>query len=333
MIDLLKRHAIQVLRHAGHSLDEIAAQVAVGTRSVQRVIGEPMITQHDPDVARAARGIGRPSKTEAYRATVAAWLTEEPHLLRVELLRRAHLAGYAGGKSALSDLVRTVRVITPRPVVRFEGLPGAFTQHDCGEVLVRFLDGTTKRIHFFASRLEYSRWVEVTIVPNQQVETLARALVEHFAALGGIPLLAVFDRPKTVALAWGKAGEVTDWTPVFAGVVLDLGLGIEVCWPHAPQHKGPWKTWSAGSRAAASSSAASPTPRASAPSSPTGCARCTRRGRRAPTGIIPAVRRAEERPRLRPLKVAPADLALRVPVVVSASQGCQGRNGFAAAGF
>jgi hypothetical protein len=34
------------------------------------------------------------------------------------------------------------------------------------------------------------------------------------------------------------------------------------------------------------------------------------------TGVIPAVRRAEEQPRLRPLKVAPADLALRVPVIV-----------------
>jgi len=34
------------------------------------------------------------------------------------------------------------------------------------------------------------------------------------------------------------------------------------------------------------------------------------------TGIIPQVRRAEELPRLRPLKVAPADLALRYPVMV-----------------
>ena len=39
----------------------------------------------------------------------------------MELLRRAQLVGYAGWKSALYDLVRTVRVITPRPVVRFEG--------------------------------------------------------------------------------------------------------------------------------------------------------------------------------------------------------------------
>lgn len=158
---------------------------------------------------------------------VAAWLTEDPALLSVELLRRAKLAGYVGAKSALYALVRVVRVATPRPVMRFEGLPGEFTQHDFGEVFVRFLDGTMTRIHFFASRLKYSRWVEVTIVPNQQVETLARTLVDHFAALGGIPLLAVFDRPKTVALTWAKNGDVTEWNPVFAGVVLDLGVGRE----------------------------------------------------------------------------------------------------------
>ena len=35
------------------------------------------------------------------------------------------------------------------------------------------------------------------------------------------------------------------------------------------------------------------------------------------TGVPPAVRLEEERPRLRPLKIAPADLALRLPVVVS----------------
>ena len=26
--------------------------------------------------------------------------------------------------------------------------------------------------------------------------------------------------------------------PTFAGVVLDLGLGVEVCWPYRPQEKG-----------------------------------------------------------------------------------------------
>ena len=46
--------------------------------------------------------------------------------------------------------------------------------------------------------------VEVTLVPDEGTETLVRTLVEHFARFGGVPLLAVFDRPKTIALRWTK---------------------------------------------------------------------------------------------------------------------------------
>ena len=316
MIDQLKRHAIQVLRQAGHTLEEIAELVSVGTRSVQRVAGEPMITQLDSDPARRGGPIGRPSKAAPYRPLVTAWLTEQPELLSVEVLRRAKLAGYAGAKSALYELVRTVRPTTPRPLVRFEGLPGEFTQHDFGEVCVRFLNGTTQRVHFFASRLKSSRWVEVSLVRNEQVEPLARTLVDHFAAMGGVPLLAVFDRPKTVALHWRKNGEVTEWNPTFAGVVLDLGLGIEVCWPHAPQQKGAIENlvgWVKGSFFKQRRFVDEEDLRTQLREWLVEVN--TQRPSRA-TGVIPAVRRAEELPRLRPLKVAPDELALRSPIVV-----------------
>ena len=59
MLDLLKRHAIQVLRRAGHTLEEIGELVDVGKRSVQRVVGEPVITHHDTERERARRAIGR----------------------------------------------------------------------------------------------------------------------------------------------------------------------------------------------------------------------------------------------------------------------------------
>jgi hypothetical protein len=48
--------------------------------------------------------------------------------------------------------------------VRFEGLPGEFSQHDFGHVDVTFVDGRKKRLHFFASRLKYSRYARVTLV-------------------------------------------------------------------------------------------------------------------------------------------------------------------------
>ena len=316
MIDMAKRHEIQVLRRAGHSRREVAALAGVSKRTVRRVDAEDPIETFDTDQERARRNVGRPSKAEPFRGLLVAELMKQPDVLAVELLRRVQQAGYAGGKSALYALVKDLRPETPRPCVRFEGLPGEFSQHDFGQVDVRYLDGTKRRVHFFASRLKYSRWVQVSLVPDERVESLVRTLVEHFAAMGGIPLLAVFDRPKTVALSWDKTGAVTAWNATFAGVALDLGLGVELCWPYSPEQKGAVENlvgWVKGSffkqrrflddedllrQLAEWHTEVN-----------------TRRPSRA-TGVPPAVRMAEERPRLRPLKVAPAELALRLPVCV-----------------
>lgn len=316
MIDMLKRHAIQVLRAAGHRQSEIATLTDVSVRSVRRVEAEPDVSHVDDAGERDRRRIGRPSTAAALRPLVAELLAQDPALLSVEIFRRAKLAGYPGGKSALYDLIHAIRPKTPRPIVRFEGLPGEFTQHDFGQVDVRFLDGTKRRIHFFASRLKYSRWVEVTIVPDEQTETLVRTLVDHFTAIGGIPLLAVFDRPKTVALKWAKDGQVTEWNALFAGVALDLGLGIEVCWPFSPEQKGSIENlvgWVKGSFFKQRRFLDDADLLAQLAEWRTEVN--TQRPCRA-TRVIPAVRLEDERPRLRPVKVAPGQLALRVPVVV-----------------
>jgi hypothetical protein len=94
------------------------------------------------------------------------------------------------------------------------------------------------RIQFFASRLKYSRTVAVTIVPNQRAETLVRTLLSHFESFGGIPLLAVFDRPRTVAHRWEKSGRVLEWNSTFANAMFRLGVGVELCWPYSPEQKG-----------------------------------------------------------------------------------------------
>ncbi len=203
------------------------------------------------------------------------------------------------------------------PKNSFDGLPSECSQHDFGEVWVTYQDGTEAKVHVFASRLKYSRWVEVSLVPDERVETLVRALVEHLAAFGGIPLVAVFDRPKTIALKWGRDGVVTDWNPTFAGVALDLGIGVEVCWQYRPQEKGSVENlvgWVKNSffkqrrfldRADLERQLREWLTEAN-----------TIRPSRA-TGVPPSARIAEDRARLRPLRIAPADLALRIPVSVN----------------
>lgn len=205
MIDMLKRHEIQVLRRAAHTWSEIAALSGVSEKTARRIAAEPPVAAVDNAAERARRQVGRPSKAEAYRDVLVKALTEDSALRSVELLHRVRVAGYSGGKSAVYALAQALRVQSVTPLVRFEGLPGEFSQHDFGEVWVTYQDGTETKVHFFASRLKYSRWAEVSLVSDQRVETLVRALVEHLASFGGIPLVTVFDRPKTIALQWGRA--------------------------------------------------------------------------------------------------------------------------------
>jgi len=313
---MMKRHEIQVLLKAKLPQAEVARLAGVSRRTVQRIQDEPAIASVDDEAERERRRMGRPSKAEPFRSLVVELLGEDPELMSLELLRRARLRGYTGGKTAFYDLVAAVRPAVVRPMVRFEGLPGEFTQHDFGHVDVRFLDGSKRRVHFFGSRLKYSRWVQVTLVENEQVESLVRALVGHFEAMGGVPLLAVFDRPKTVALAWNKAGEVTEWNATFTDVMVQLGVGVEVCWPGRANQKGSVENlvgWVKGSFFKQRRFLDDEDLHAQLAEWHVEVNE--RRPSRA-TGVIPAERIQEERPRLRPLKVSPEALALKVPVFV-----------------
>ncbi len=312
---MMDRLRIQVLRDAGHTLADVAELVGVSARSVQRVAAEPPVTGLDTAPTCKARGVGRPSKVAPFAPFVADLLDAEPTLPTVEVLHRLRGAGYDGGKSAVYARVRRLRPRRPEPpMVRFEGLPGEFSQHDFGSVRVAYIDGTKETVHFFVSRLKYSRHTDVRLTPNQKVEALVRALLGAFEVWGGVPLRSVFDNPKTIVL--GRDGGRVEWNPTFAQTVVDYGLGVELCTPRRPNQKGSVENgvgWVKSSffkvrrfhdredleaQLAAWLVAAN-----------------TRRPSRA-TGEVPAARLEAERARLRPLAIPPADYPLRFPVTV-----------------
>ena len=313
MLPLLKRHEIQVLLRAGHSQTDVAARTGASVDTVRRVKREAEVTKADDAIERRERKIGRPSKATPFAARVSAWLADDPDLPTQELLRRAIEAGYDGHKTAFYALVSGVRPPRATPVVRFEGLPGEFSQHDFGHVDVRFVDGRTKRVHFFASRLKYSRFVAVTLVDNERTETIVRCLARDFVAFGGLPLLAVFDRPKTIIKKGGKGRDVEAWNATFAQAI---GVGVEMCAPRSGNQKGAVERlvgWVKGAffkhrkfqddadlrdqLAAWLVTVNTKTPSRA-------------------TGVIPETKRQEELVRLRPIKVFPDKLALRVPIFV-----------------
>jgi hypothetical protein len=56
------------------------------------------------------RGVGRPSTVAPFAPQIETWLREQPGLSGAEVLRRAREVGYRGGKSALYELVRRLRI-------------------------------------------------------------------------------------------------------------------------------------------------------------------------------------------------------------------------------
>jgi transposase len=316
MWGMLKRHEVEILLKAGHPKTEVARLSGLSLRSVKRIAQEEPVVHVDDGAERSKRHIGRPSTVQNFRKQVVGILQETPDLPSLEILRRVREGGYQGGKTALYDLVASLRPKPAKPLVRFEGLPGEFSQHDFGEVEVEFLNGTRQRIHFFASRLKYSRWVRVSLVKDEKVETLVRTLAEHLASWGGRPLLCVFDRPKTIALKWRKNGEVTEWNPVFAYATLEMGVGVELCWPYQARQKGSVENL-VGFVKSSFFKVRRFYDLEDLEQQGRDWEREVNEGRpcRA-TGIIPAVRLAEEAARLRPLKVQPEELALRIPVYV-----------------
>ena len=62
MIEMLKRHEIQVLRRAGHTWADVAELAGVSVGTARRVAAEDGVTTVDNAVERARRQIGRPSR-------------------------------------------------------------------------------------------------------------------------------------------------------------------------------------------------------------------------------------------------------------------------------
>jgi transposase len=316
MLGMLKRHEVEILLKAGHRKTEVARLTGVSLCSVKRIAEESPVEHVDDARERTKRKIGRPSTVTNFRKQVVEILRETPDLASLEILRRVREIGYAGGKTALYALVASLRCKPVKPLVRFEGLPGEFSQHDFGQVEVEFRNGASQRIHFFASRLKYSRFIRVSWVPDQAVESLVRTLAEHLASWGGRPLLCVFDRPKTIALKWRKNGEVMEWNPIFAYATLEMGIGVELCWPYRAQQKG-----SVENLVGFVKSSFFKVRRFHDEDDLRQQLRDWHRevNEERPcraTGIVPASRLAEEAPRLRALQVQPEQLALRIPVYV-----------------
>lgn len=233
----MKRQQIQTLRRGEVSVARTAALTGTSERTVVRVSAEDPIEDAREHDEAAKRRLGRPSKLQGHEEYVRALLLAEPEIRSNAVLERLRRRGFEGGKSAVYEFVRQHR--PPKPVdgvVRFQAVPGEFAQHDFGQVYVRYEDGARELIKFFASQLRFSRLVRVRLVPDETVETICHSVVDAYQYFGGMPLLGVFDNPRTIVTK--RDGDKVQWQDTFASFCGECGFSPHVTWPYRPQEKG-----------------------------------------------------------------------------------------------
>jgi transposase len=313
---MLDRHAVHALLDAGEAPKKIAKQLGISVRTVQRIAREPRVESADDAAARRERGVGRPAVPERVKERLRALITEDPEAPPLEFLRILREGGVRLGDSTFYRIFRIEQEKLPAEImVRFEGVAGEFAQFDFGEVDVRLHSGRKRRTHFAAYRLKYSRWMWVVIVPDERIEALVRSLLLSLEHSGGVPLRVVFDRPKTVVI--GFEGQRPVWNATLAQVAIDYGFSIELCAPRSPEQKGSVENLVGFVkrrffRARRFADLETDLPRQL-------LEWLTEVNEERPsraTKVIPSVRLAEERARMKPLAVPPSDYGLRYAVQV-----------------
>ena len=186
---------------------------------------------------RASAGVGRPSVVEEYRERIAAVLAAEPKLPTVEILHRLRGQGYAGGKTralragarAAAEARHAAGALRGRGgrvlAARLRPGRGALPRRRRTSASTSSCRGSSTRAGWtcgWSRTRASSRW--------------CAACSSGFESFGGVPLVAVFDNPKTVVLS--REGGRIQWNDTFGQAALDYRFAPELCTPRRGQEKG-----------------------------------------------------------------------------------------------
>jgi hypothetical protein len=221
-LPVLKRVEVQVLSRAGHTELDIAQLTGVSLRSIRRIEEEVRIGSLDGAALSSRRWIGR-----RFQDLVADELRQNPIRSSAEILRRARAEGYAGSKAVFFSLVARLRSTMGNPLATLVRLPGVVSRHELSEIDILFGDGTRTSVPFLASRLEFSRWTVVSLLPNKGIESLLRGLVDHFACFEGVPAVAMVEAAADSMFEGNLFGLGGESHFAFATAMLELGVCVQ----------------------------------------------------------------------------------------------------------
>lgn len=239
----MTRLKVHNMAEGGTAQADISTLTGVPVRSIQRIVAESAPTREEviAGVQASRPPIGRPRKADDAMVERIRLLLADPrnaNIAAMEVLRRARLWGFRGGRSQMAELVKQLRPkLQKEPVVLFDGMPGEYAQFDFGQVEVRFTAAGVERIRFFGGRLKYSRYMHVVLVHDETSETVARSLLLCLSAFGGSTKEWVFDNPRTIRVS--RIGVVPiELHRFIAQLVSEYNVIATFCAPRSGNQKG-----------------------------------------------------------------------------------------------
>jgi transposase len=191
--------------------------------------------QSPPSYARAAKG----SLVDEVEPRIRELLQATPTMPATVVAERI---GWEHSIRILRDRVSELRPVylPPDPASRTTYEPGEVAQCDFWFPDIELPVGygqirTAQQLPVLTMVSGYSRWVSAVLVPTRGAEDLYAGWWQHFANLGAVPRLLVWDGEGAVGRWRARRSELTLDCQAFRGV---LGAKVYICKPADPEAKG-----------------------------------------------------------------------------------------------
>ena len=221
------------LHRQGLSISAIARELGIDRKTVRRSIARGL----EPPVYGPRKPRAR--LIDPFVPYLRERVMTYPGLTGRRLLRELGERGYAGGYTAITDLLRDLRP-TPLPAfeVRFETPPGDQAQVDFAHFQVVFTDepSVTRIVWLFSFVLGYSRLIWARFVLHQDMQTVLRCHMAAFEAIGGVPKEILYDRMKTAVI--GEGGGSIVYNRALIDFARHYSFQPKACRPYRAKTKG-----------------------------------------------------------------------------------------------
>jgi transposase len=222
------------LHKQGLNVSAIAARLGMDRKTVRKYIAAGV------EVPRYGPRSPRTCVVDRFTDYVSERVRQYPELSIERLLREIREMGYSGGRTALGDLIRSVRPVRkPRFEVRFETAAGHQAQVDFAHFATQFEDapGVCRSVWLFSLVLGHSRYLWARFVAHQDLQTVLRCHIEAFGYLGGVPREILYDRMKTAVLGEGPDRHII-YNAKLVALAQHYGFTPRACRPYRAQTKG-----------------------------------------------------------------------------------------------